>query len=65
MKITLAESNKEGFRDQVVSLGDPHIRDTYARIERYYSKQVEKRIEKMRNMQVKAAGKNKDIKISY
>lgn len=64
MKKTLSRSHK-GELHAHVNLGDPRIRDAYAAIERSFSKQVESRMKEIRNMQVRAAGKNKDIKISY
>jgi hypothetical protein len=64
MNKTLSGSHK-GELHAHVNLGDLRIRDAYADIERSFSKQVESRMKEIRNMQVRAAGKNKDIKISY
>jgi uncharacterized protein (DUF736 family) len=48
-----------------VNLGDPRIREKYIEIDSLFRKQVRREMEIIRNMQRKAAQKNKDIKITY
>lgn len=48
-----------------VNLGDPRIREKYIEIDSLFRKQVRSRMKTIRNMQIKAAQKNKDIKITY
>jgi hypothetical protein len=48
-----------------VNLGNPRIREKYIEIDSLFRKQVRSRMEIIKNMQIKASKKNKDIKISY
>lgn len=65
LEVSRREESNKGECYAFVNLGDPRIREKYIEIDSLFRKQVRSRMEIIKNMQIKAAYKNKDIRITY